>query len=359
MATYDIDKITLPSGDVCNLTIPDASATQAGKVSTDTQHFGGQKYFDYGNIVLDSVAHSPAVNYRQISFKDGNIQSSGNTVQNAVIISQTSAVGVTTGNKMGFRLKSPTANGTAYTSYYDTYGLPAATAGLTANAEYNIITTKNISDIPLATFETSGLLDSSGAYQTTYGAKRIVSTATQPMILSLQCGPATEAMQNVWFGVEFRDPLVPTSEGSERGVRRAALVNRHSNTSTTQDNRFEFWQYSPTTDGTNYSGSIELYKLPVANTGLTSNTEYDILTTKNTKTYTASLTTAGWSSNTQTVNVTGMTANAIIMVSAAPASEATYRHSGVYCSAQAANSLTFTCASTPTAAITVNILTIG
>lgn len=221
MATYDIDKITLPSGDVCNLTIPDASATQAGKVSTDTQHFGGQKYFDYGNIVLDSVAHSPAVNYRQISFKDGNIQSSGNTVQNAVIISQTSAVGVTTGNKMGFRLKSPTTDGTAYTSYYDTYGLPAATAGLTANAEYNIITTKN------------------------------------------------------------------------------------------------------------------------------------------TKTYTASLTTAGWSSNTQTVTVTGMTANAIIMVSAAPASEATYRQNGVYCSAQAANSLTFTCASTPTAAITVNILTIG
>ena len=59
-----------------------------------------------------------------------------------MIISQTNSAGVTTGNKLGFRLKSPTTDGKAYTSYYDTYSLPIATAGLTANAEYDILTTK-------------------------------------------------------------------------------------------------------------------------------------------------------------------------------------------------------------------------
>lgn len=128
--------------------IPDASTTERGLVSIGTQHFGGQKYFDYGNIVLDSVVRSPAVSYRQISFKDGNIQSGGNTVQNAVILSQTSGVGRSSNNSMAFRLKSPTANGTGYTAYYDTFALPIATVGLTANKTYNIWTTKNIPEPP-------------------------------------------------------------------------------------------------------------------------------------------------------------------------------------------------------------------
>lgn len=68
------------------------------------------------------------------------------------------------------------------------------------------------------------------------------------------------------------------------------------------------------------------------------------------------LTTANWSSNTQTVNVTGVTASNAVIVSAAPASYLSYSEFGVYCSAQGAGTLTFTCDSTPDVNLTVNVL---
>lgn len=74
------------------------------------------------------------------------------------------------------------------------------------------------------------------------------------------------------------------------------------------------------------------------------------------KSTTASLTVAGWSSNSQTVTVSGITASNIVIVSPAPTSYSEYSVCGVYCSAQATNSLTFTCSETPSGALTVNIL---
>ena len=71
---------------------------------------------------------------------------------------------------------------------------------------------------------------------------------------------------------------------------------------------------------------------------------------------TATLTTAGWSSNSQTVTVSGVTASNTVIVSPAPTSYGEYSVCGVYCSAQAANSLTFTCSETPSGALTVNVL---
>ena len=68
------------------------------------------------------------------------------------------------------------------------------------------------------------------------------------------------------------------------------------------------------------------------------------------------LTTANWSSNTQTVNVAGVTASNAVIVSAAPASYLSYSEFGVYCSAQGAGTLTFTCDSTPDVNLTVNVL---
>ena len=70
----------------------------------------------------------------------------------------------------------------------------------------------------------------------------------------------------------------------------------------------------------------------------------------------ATLTTANWSSNTQTVNVAGVTASNAVIVSAAPASYLSYGEFGVYCSAQGAGILTFTCDSTPDVNLTVNVL---
>lgn len=74
---------------------------------------------------------------------------------------------------------------------------------------------------------------------------------------------------------------------------------------------------------------------------------------------TATLTTSGWSSNSQTVTVNGVVADTnaqLIYVSPANKGSATaWGEAGVFCSAQGANSLTFVCDSVPSANITVNI----
>ena len=65
---------------------------------------------------------------------------------------------------------------------------------------------------------------------------------------------------------------------------------------------------------------------------------------------------ASWSGGSQTVTVSGMTATAVVIVSPAPASASEYASAGVICSAQAADSLTFTCSTTPTSDLTVNVI---
>lgn len=71
---------------------------------------------------------------------------------------------------------------------------------------------------------------------------------------------------------------------------------------------------------------------------------------------TATLSVAGWSETTQTVSVTGVTADSILTVTYAPASHDAWLDAGVYCSAQGAGTLTFTCESVPSAALTANIV---
>lgn len=71
---------------------------------------------------------------------------------------------------------------------------------------------------------------------------------------------------------------------------------------------------------------------------------------------TATLTSAGWSSNTQTVTVSGVTTTNNVLISASPSSTEDYVAAGILCTAQAANSLTFTCITVPSNDITVNVL---
>lgn len=73
-------------------------------------------------------------------------------------------------------------------------------------------------------------------------------------------------------------------------------------------------------------------------------------------TATASLATSGWSSNQKTVSVSGVTASNNVIVSPAPASMTAWAAAGVYCSAQGAGTLTFTCSTVPTSALTANVL---
>ena len=74
------------------------------------------------------------------------------------------------------------------------------------------------------------------------------------------------------------------------------------------------------------------------------------------KTATASLTVAGWSSDSQTVTVTGVTASNTVIVSPAPADMSKYIDAEIVCTAQTSNKLTFTATTTPTSAITVNVV---
>ena len=68
------------------------------------------------------------------------------------------------------------------------------------------------------------------------------------------------------------------------------------------------------------------------------------------------LSSASWSNGSQTVSVSGVTTNNIVFVSPAPTSAADYASAAILCTAQAANSLTFTCESTPSTNISVNIV---
>lgn len=77
-------------------------------------------------------------------------------------------------------------------------------------------------------------------------------------------------------------------------------------------------------------------------------------------TATVNLTTGGWVSDNQTVTVQGVTASNVVIVS--PNSSRTdanaYARYGIMCTAQGANSLTFSASSTPQEAIAVNVLII-
>ena len=74
---------------------------------------------------------------------------------------------------------------------------------------------------------------------------------------------------------------------------------------------------------------------------------------------TVTLTTSGWSSNTQTVTVSGVSADEsaqLIMPVPALASQTAYYEAGILVTGQAANSLTFTCSTVPSSNLTVYVV---
>ena len=72
-------------------------------------------------------------------------------------------------------------------------------------------------------------------------------------------------------------------------------------------------------------------------------------------TVTVTLASADWSNNTQTVTVSGVTADNLVLVAPSPTDFTAYGSAEIRATAQATNSLTFTCTNTPTADLTVNI----
>lgn len=71
---------------------------------------------------------------------------------------------------------------------------------------------------------------------------------------------------------------------------------------------------------------------------------------------TITLAAADWSSNTQTVSVTGMTATGVVFISPDPSDQSDYTSAGILCTAQAAGTLTFTCNTVPSGDLSVNVV---
>ena len=73
-------------------------------------------------------------------------------------------------------------------------------------------------------------------------------------------------------------------------------------------------------------------------------------------TRTVTLSSANWTNDMQVVSCPGVTASNTVVVGPTPASGTDYGAAGIICTAQAANSLTFTCDTTPSANIDVNVI---
>ena len=71
---------------------------------------------------------------------------------------------------------------------------------------------------------------------------------------------------------------------------------------------------------------------------------------------TVTLTVAGWSANSQTVVASGVTASSLLVVSPIPAHQVAYVAAGIICTTQGTDTLTFTCSTTPTAALDVQVV---
>lgn len=72
-----------------------------------------------------------------------------------------------------------------------------------------------------------------------------------------------------------------------------------------------------------------------------------------------SLAAGSWSNLTQTVSVSGVTSDSIVLVTPAPASYTVYHGCGVFCSSQGDGTLTFSAVNKPETALTVQILLIA
>lgn len=68
---------------------------------------------------------------------------------------------------------------------------------------------------------------------------------------------------------------------------------------------------------------------------------------------------AGWQNNAQTVTVSGVTADSAVVVSPAPESFEAYNEAECRATAQGAGTITFSCGSTPSGALTANVMIIN
>lgn len=148
----------------------------------------------------------------------------------------------------------------------------------------------------------------------------------------------------------------------------------YANTFHLDEHGFSTYNYSTDTDVKMYFNAetnVDGYRIMFMNNGDPepiivgdAENDYNAVTRRQLKaikpsTVTVTLSSSGWSNNTQTVTVTGVSATEtaqVIQPIPAIASQAAYIEAGIYASGQAANKVTFTCTTVPTSNLTVYVL---
>ena len=150
------------------------------------------------------------------------------------------------------------------------------------------------------------------------------------------------ALQTTDITIANGDKLVVTDSSDSSKLARTSISFDGSTTTqalTKKGTWGTFLTSAPVTSVNGYTGAVSLTIPTITKT-------------------TATLSASSWNStsHTQSVTVSGVTSSNSVIVAPAPASMANWVAGNVRCTAQASNSLTFTCDTNPSSSITVNIL---
>lgn len=194
------------------------------------------------------------------------------------------------------------------------------------------------------------------------GATAVGSGATVRLLGGIALGRRAETQQGefviaLWDSQKHQYVMCDLS-GNIPSERLKNAINKYSVMPTASvDNHGWIVQFTGTTDSTYTHGHLYECVTDGIEPVTYSWTEVQLGGSGSTSA-TATLAVADWSGNSQTVNVTEVTASNNVIVAPAPASQTDYTNAGVKCTAQGAGTLTFTCDTVPTSALTVNVLII-
>ena len=120
------------------VTIPSASLTASGIVTTGTQEFKGLKTFHGARFKIDDDASQQSIYYN----------SNSGTILADIFVSQGDTTNITE-VKYCVRLRSPNSTpNDSTTGKSEFFAFPSPTAGRTADVYYNVLTTKNTITVP-------------------------------------------------------------------------------------------------------------------------------------------------------------------------------------------------------------------
>ena len=219
--------------------IPDASTTTTGLINTTTQTIAGDKYFNAFINIQNTHSNGTGINFY---FSDAPSGKFG-----TIWLSQA--------RKFCFREYRTNSDGEPQAGY-ERYDLPAADIGTTATNVYNILTTKNISDIPDASTTVTGLINTT--------TQAFTGTKTFDAIITPD---VTIPSGFIYF----------KETGKNSIAARISILNRNT---VSTDHRTQFLQYNYNTDGTKTT-YYDAYYLPNITVATNANKTYDIYTSKN------------------------------------------------------------------------------